>query len=276
MEGSSNSVLGRVATKDSSKTSLIGRDQSSKSLLGRDQSSRSLLRLPPSKLQIVFIIFLSIVVILQISSLATPWWLYSGYRFEECETDIKYSWHTVSVTCNDHKKCTYLGSLDFCDAQIEAVNNKNWRTLADCGNSVNNLECQTLPSIFDSILAMNILSLLSTIVLLVILILKERTSILPDVLTIKKFHLAISGLACILSLIAIIVYGSAIPATYHNANRCPSDEETVGCDFTGEIEINLPPFPKMTLVWGPGPGWVLGLVNLALMVGFLFLYALRG
>jgi len=272
-EQSSTNVLGRgVRLEEQSSTSLLGRrkDESSMSLLGRRVS------IPPSKLQIVFQIFLGIIIILHIAALATPWWLYAEYKWEECQTDVRFSWQTISVTCNDHTKCTYLGLVDFCDTQMQAVDKKNWRTqLYNCDDSAFNLECQTLPHIFDGILAMTILSMLTSVVLLAILLLKERTSILPEVLTTKKVHLAISTLACIFSLIAIIVYGVAIPAAYHNANRCSSGD-TVGCDFVGEIEINLPPIPKMTLGWGPGPGWVVELVNLAMMVGFLFLYALRG
>jgi len=228
----------------------------------------------PSKLLIFFLIFLGLIVILHIASLATPWWLYAGYRWEDCNTDVSYSWHTMSVTCNDHRECTD-GEFDFCQVQINAYDKKNWRLEKDCSNSTNYLECQKLPHIFNGVLAMIILSFLTTVVLLASLALKETRRV-PYILAHKKCHLTLIIVANIFSLIGAVVFAAAIPAAYNNANRCSSDP-TVGCKFSGSRETKLAPLPtSVTIIWGPGPGWVLEVINMALMLGFFIVYGLRG
>jgi len=188
---------------------------------------------------------------------------------------VNWNWNSISVYCNDNDKCKVGPLINICELQ-KADDKKNWRTLYDCSNTDNSLECETLPRIFDAILAMIIVSAVAIFIVLILMILRRSMNLVLYIWTDKTTHLFFAALALIAGIIGVVVFAVAIPSAYHNSDRCGDDNKT-GCKFAGSSETKLEPITENVIyVWGPGVGWIIAVVNLGLMVGFILLYAIQG
>jgi len=195
-------------------------------------------------------------------------------RWKECEIDVNWGWNTVLVSC-DNNKCT-AGPLDIC-AMEKRDDTKSWRKeLYDCKNPDNSLECETLPHIFDAILAMVVVSAIAMFIVLFLVVLRRTMNLLLYVWTDKNTHLLLAAFALICGLVGVLVFAFAIPAAYRDAQRCDDINKT-GCKFSGSTETKLEPITdNVVYIWGPGSGWIVEVINLGLMACFIVIYTFLG
>jgi len=186
------------------------------------------------------IILITIIFILNIVSAATPWYNSGGYRISSinCVVFSSMGWFTASVQCSGD--CGIFSAT--CGTST------NWRG----DNCENSIVCK-LRNIFDSALAMIILSLITSFILLMTLILYELIPFkLPQFVKTKIFRIILSISNVIFLVVAIITFSAGLPAAVKD--DCP--ETAPFCTFIGEKQDVLG-----TMFWGPLAGWIIAVIN---------------
>jgi len=205
-----------------------------------------------------FICCLVVIFATSVASLSTPWWSYD-FQVGDCLGTDSYSWMKGSYKCNAQ-----------CNAGLCGDTAYDWRQYA-C-HITDTVECNALPPFYDTALAMMVLSTLLIFSLIMILVLQTQTLVLHSFLLYKATQLSLVITAAIFGLIAIIVFATGIPSAYHDAKQCKTN--SYGCSFIGSDSFTLVGV-KVGYDWGPGPGWIIEVVNTVLIVAFAILYFIK-